>query len=63
VNTVARMKQFAIDVRMEMSKVTWPTRPQIIESTRLVLAMTGLLAAYLSVWDLLASHMIQWMLR
>ncbi|MBK6909685.1 MAG: preprotein translocase subunit SecE [bacterium] len=34
------LKKFAdyfVDVRAEMSKVTWPTRPEVVESTWIVL--------------------------
>ena len=60
---VARIRQFMVEVRAEMSKVSWPTRQQLLESTRIVLAMTVLLAMFLGIWDLLASQLIQWILR
>ena len=59
----ARIRQFLGEVRAELRKVSWPTRQQLLESTRLVLIMTALLALFLSVWDLLASQLIQWILR
>ena len=62
-SAVTRMRQFLAEVRAEMSKVSWPTRQQLLESTRLVLVMTALLAMFLSIWDLLASQLIQWILR
>ena len=61
--TVARVRQFMAEVRAEMTKVSWPTRQQMLESTRLVLTMTGLLALFLGVWDLFASQLIKWILR
>ena len=60
---LARIRQFMMEVRAEMTKVSWPTRQQLIESTRLVLIMTGLLAFFLGVWDLLASQLIRFILR
>ena len=60
---VARVRQFLTEVRVELAKVSWPTRPQLLESTRLVLVMTFLLGSFLYVWDLLASRLIQWLLR
>ena len=59
----ARVKQFVAEVRAELSKVSWPTRQQLIDSTRLVLIMTALLAAYLRIWDFLASQLIRIILR
>ena len=60
---VAKIRQFLQEVRMELTKVSWPTRQQLLESTRLVLSMTALLAVFLGVWDLLASQLIRWLLR
>ena len=60
---LAGIRQFMIDVRAEMSKVSWPTRQQLMESTRLVLIMTGILAVFLGVWDLFASQLIRFILR
>ena len=62
-NAMSRVRQFMVEVRGEMSKVSWPTRQQLLESTRLVLIMTGLLAFFLGAWDLFASQLIRWMLR
>ena len=58
-----RIRQFALDVRAEMAKVSWPTRQQVLEMTQLVLLMTGVLAIFLGFWDLLASQLIKWILR
>ena len=60
---LARIRQFMMEVRAEMTKVSWPTRQQLIESTRLVLIMTGLLAFFLGIWDLCASQLIRFILR
>ena len=62
-SAVVRLRQFVQEVRMELTKVSWPTRQQLLDSTRLVLIMTALLAVFLGVWDLLASQLIRWLLR
>jgi len=60
---VTRIRQFLSEVRAELTKVSWPTRQQLLESTQLILLMTALLAAFLWVWDLLASQLIKLILR
>ena len=62
-NAMGRVRQFMVEVRGEMTKVSWPTRQQLLESTRLVLMMTALLALFLGAWDLFASQLIRWILR
>ena len=62
-NAMGRVRQFMMEVRGEMSKVSWPTRRQLLDSTRLVLVMTALLAVFLGVWDLFASQLIRSILR
>ena len=60
---LGRIRQFLAEVQAEMTKVSWPTRQQLLESTRLVLIMTGLLAVFLGAWDLCASQLIRLILR
>ena len=60
---LGRIRQFLAEVQAEMTKVSWPTRQQLLESTRLVLIMTGLLAVFLGAWDLFASQLIRVILR
>ena len=62
-SAISRVQQFMLEVRGEMSKVSWPTRQQLLDSTWLVLGMTALLALFLGVWDLFASQLIRWILR
>jgi preprotein translocase subunit SecE len=41
-----KLKQFVLDVRQEMSKVSWPTREQLKGSTGAVIAFSLIFAAY-----------------
>ena len=38
-----KLATYIQDVRNEMSKVTWPTRAELIESTRIVLILSAVL--------------------
>ena len=43
--------KFLHDVRVEMSKVTWPTRRDLAQSTLVVLVAVGIAALYVAVLD------------
>ena len=47
------------DVRQEMSKVSWPSREELIESTGIVLILTGILAVYMFAVDSVLNKIIQ----
>jgi len=47
------------NVRAEMSKVTWPTRAVLIESTGITLFLSILLAIFVFSADLIISRFIQ----
>jgi preprotein translocase subunit SecE len=45
------LMKFLRDVRVEMGKVTWPTRKDLAQSTLVVLVAVAIAAAYTSVLD------------
>jgi preprotein translocase subunit SecE len=45
------MGQFLRDVRVEMSKVTWPTRNDLVQSTLVVLVAVAIAATYIFILD------------
>lgn len=42
---------FLREARAELSKVTWPGREQVVRSTILVVALTGVMAVFLGSLD------------
>ena len=46
-----RMRTFLREVRIEMSKVTWPPRKELITSTGVVIVDVVIAGAYIGVWD------------
>lgn len=42
---------FIKDVKIELSKVSWPTREQIIQYTLVVLGLSLFVAVFLGAWD------------
>ena len=50
--------KFVSQVKVEMSKVSWPSRDELIASTTVVLIFTILLALYIGVCDLVLSRFV-----
>ncbi len=50
------------DVRQEMSKVSWPSKDELIESTGVVLLLSGILAIYMFVVDSVLNKIVQFLL-
>jgi len=53
------MKQFFREVRVELKKVTWPSRKETIASTSVVLVTVILVAFFLGIVDLGLSRLIK----
>ena len=49
---VQRIREFFREVMVEFRKVTWPNRPIIVNSTVVVLVVTGVLAFFLWAVDM-----------
>ncbi|MFP3870851.1 MAG: preprotein translocase subunit SecE [Syntrophobacteria bacterium] len=56
---VHTVSQFLREVKVELSKVTWPTRKETIASTSVVLVIVILIAAFLGIVDLGLSRIIR----
>ena len=57
-----KIKQFFREFRIEMKKVSWPSRKEIVASTGVVLVVVLLISFYLGLADLLLSKMLKIML-
>lgn len=53
-----KVKNFFINVKSEMVKVSWPSRDELLNSTVVVIVSVGLLTAFIYVIDLLYTLMI-----
>jgi preprotein translocase subunit SecE len=49
--------------RAELSRVTWPTRPEVIQATQATILFVLITALFLFVTDLIARNGIQGLLR
>jgi len=50
-SAMSRVQEFWKDVRLESTKISWPTREELRDSTTVVLIMVVLLAAFIGVVD------------
>ncbi len=55
-----RLPRFMREVRVEMSKVTWPSRPELVQSTVVVIVAIAIAAAYIGLLDLIWSSLVNW---
>ncbi len=55
---MAKITQFISEARVELKKVNWPSRKELIESTKVVLIASFLLAAFIGVVDFILSQLI-----
>ena len=58
-----RTRVFLTEVRVELKKVTWPSRQDTISSTGVVIVVVFLISFYLGIIDIALSKMIAAMFR
>ncbi len=51
-------REFLVAVRAEMDKVTWPTRPELIKATRMVVILSIIVGIILGLLDLLLTKIL-----
>ena len=54
-----KMSEYLLQVRVEMGKVSWPTRAELVESTRIVLVLSLVLAIAVFLVDRVLSLALQ----
>jgi preprotein translocase subunit SecE len=50
---IVAARNFLVDVRAELRKVTWPTRTELLDATRRVLIMTLALGTAIGILDVI----------
>jgi preprotein translocase subunit SecE len=55
-------KKFLREVRMEMQKVSWPSKNDVYGSTIVVMVAVVALTLIISIWDWALSHVMQWII-
>jgi preprotein translocase subunit SecE len=59
VKPAGRTRTFLREVRVEMKKVTWPPRKEIITSTGVVIAAVVIASVYIGVWDFIWNTIVR----
>ena len=54
-----RFKTYLIDTKNELKKVTWPTKEELKESTRVVIVASFLLTVFIGVVDQILSRIVK----
>ncbi|NQT95309.1 MAG: preprotein translocase subunit SecE [Candidatus Omnitrophica bacterium] len=60
---IARVRNFITEVTVELKKVSWPTRNELVGSTVIVIISVAILATYIGVCDFIFSKAIHLVLR
>jgi preprotein translocase subunit SecE len=60
---IAKVRNFFLEVKGEMAKVTWPTREELIGSTGVVLMTMLILSAFIGLTDFIVSIAMTFILR
>ena len=58
-----RSKQFYLDVRNEMKKVSWPSRQEVISTTIVVVVAVFFFGIYLGMVDRVLGYGLAWIIR
>ena len=59
----ARTKAFADDVRTELKKCAWPTRPELFESTVVVIVSVLIVGVYVGASDIVLNGFLRLIVR
>lgn len=62
-NIIQHTRQFLREVVEELKKVNWSTRAQIIQSTKVVIVSSFIMALYLGSVDFVFSAILKWFLE
>ena len=60
---MGRIVTFFRDVILELKRVTWPNREQIVSATAVVIVATLIISAYLGAVDSLLGRVLQFVLK
>ncbi|MFH1655592.1 MAG: preprotein translocase subunit SecE [Candidatus Omnitrophota bacterium] len=58
-----KVGKFLTEAKVELGKVSWPNRQELISSTWIIIVMTALLAIYIGILDLVLSKLLGLLIR
>ncbi|MDD2689469.1 MAG: preprotein translocase subunit SecE [Candidatus Omnitrophica bacterium] len=57
-NVISKPVNFLKEVRLELSKVAWSTRQELIDSTIVVIVVTAIVAVFIGLVDIFLSKLL-----
>jgi preprotein translocase subunit SecE len=60
---IERLKNFLTDTKNELKKVTWPTKEELKEATRVVIVASFLLTVFIGAVDQVLSRIVKLIFR
>jgi len=60
---IERIKRFLSEVKIELKKVSWSTKDELISATTVVLISVFLLALFIGVCDFILSRLISMLIK
>ena len=58
-----KIQKFFVEVAVELKKVSWPTKSELLEATWIVLASTFLLGLFIGATDFILSRLLGLIIR
>jgi len=58
-----KLKNYLAETRIELKKVTWPTKDELKEATRVVVVASILLTIFIGIIDQILSNIIKFVFR
>lgn len=55
------LRHYLHEVSLEMKKVSWPTRPEVINTTLVVILAVFFFGAFLFLSDVVLSYVVKWL--
>ena len=62
-NIFKKITNFFKEVKLELNKVSWSTRQELVSSTMVVITVTFIMAAFIGVIDIILSHILRAVFR
>ena len=60
---IKKVSKFFTEAKIELKKVTWPSKEEVKGSTIVVLTITGLLGVYIGAVDFILSNVIKFLIH
>jgi preprotein translocase subunit SecE len=62
-NIFSKIKKFITEIKVEMQKVSWSDRNELIGSTGVVIVSTALLAIFIGIVDIILSRFVSLLIK